>query len=541
MTNLNNVNSGSSTLDTLFTNLQNSNFIHQPLISAEEQNIINSQDSSSKAELLFEKIICWQNELTKQRIAPGSQVIDTRESYAAFVASQEALNKLKRKFNKLFLENVTPAQTEEIAKKQLGNIDVPVTPGTIEYMQYVIKNFGYNDSCLKLYAKFFGTCELLCTNDVPTNELINLKGFSKNEEPSIYTILALLDVLIKRPISANTWGFPGQEPNAVYSEKADDAADDRLNEIRDEHDILLKQSGPMSRFKQIRTRGKLENGLFIGNCGEGARRLFNSFIRDHNYGYVALCCLRGKPIPGTNKKEKADHSFVIAQERREQQKNVVEGWDGATIFLKSQINKYLRDFTGHQDSQGRAITRPFDPTKQEIEVLAYNLYPSEAFKTDSRIKHRQLEELLEGFHQISDPQDRISKALYIISFMENKMPLYEHYDPVVEELYDQLMYFTKKARKKGIKCDCEADIIPINEALKNLDKPRLKQYLSERKQMDDCTILHALKASYLTGDMNYYTLVAAACPYDNKNLLIAWLDANPKKAIQEIYKKLFPN
>ncbi len=535
MSSFKNINFNSASLDSLFSYLTSGNCIHKPLISAEEQNIINSQDSSSKAQLLFAKIIDWQNELTKQRIAPDSQVIYTRDNYVAFVASQNALNKLKRKFNKFFLENVTPAQTEEIAKKQLGKIDMPVTPGTIEYMQYIIKNFGYNDACLKLFAKFFGTCELLCTNDVPTNELINLQGFSKNEEPSIYTMLALLDVLIKRPICGNTWGFPGQEPNAVYSEKANAAADARLNEIRSENYKLLEQSGPMSYFKQMRTWAKLENRLFIGNCREGAVRLFNYLIRDHNYGFVALCHLAGKPIPCTDEKEEADHVFVIAQE------NVVDGWDLPTIFHISKINQYLRDFTGYQDSQGRAITRPFDPTKQEIEVLAYNLYPSEAFKADSRIKHRQLEELLEGFHQISDPQQRISKALYIISFMENKMPLYEHYDPVVEELYDQLMYFTKEARKKGIKCDCEADIIPINEALKNLDKPRLKQYLSERKQMDDCTILHALKASYLTGDMDYYTLVAAACPYDNKNLLIAWLDANPKKAIQEIYKKLFPN
>ncbi len=544
MSSFKNINFNSASLDYLFSYLTNSNCIHKPLISAEEQNIINSQDSSSKAQLLFVKIIDWQNELTKQRIAPDSQVIDTRESYAAFVASQNALNKLKRKFNKLFLENVTPPQTEEIAKQQLEKIDEPVSSDNIEFIEYIIKNFGYNDSCLQTFARWYGEgCELQNANEIPIEKLIELKGFPENEEPTTYTMLNLLDVLIKMPISGNTWGFPGQEPTVIYSQKVGNAANARLKETRDENKKkvkLLAQSQPMSNFKRFKTFAKLQIGQYIGNCTEGAIDLFNALTRDENYVFVALCQLKGKPIPGTNKKGKADHAFVIAQERREHQKNVLDHWNGASIHPESKNYKYLRDNTKQLDSRGRAITRKFNPNKQEIEVLAYNLYPYEAFKKDSKIKHTWLLELLERFHKNSDPQERTSEALHMISFIENKMPLYEYYDPALRELYDQLMDFTKKARKKGVNCTSEADIIPINEALKKLDKSRLKQYLAEKKPTDGYTILHALKASLLSGDMDYYDLASSACHYDTSTPLTESFDPDPKKAVAIIYKNLFP-
>ena|SRR5579871_3616108 len=156
-----NVNFDLAGLDSLFSYFRNSNCIYKPLLTNKEKTIAHSQNISSKAHLLFKKIIDWQNELAKRRIDPGSQVIYSHGEYTAFVASQKALNKLKRKFNKLFLENLTPSQKEEMAKKQLRKMHEPVNPSTIEYMQYQIENFGYNDVCLKVFANHFVGYHLL--------------------------------------------------------------------------------------------------------------------------------------------------------------------------------------------------------------------------------------------------------------------------------------------------------------------------------------------------------------------------------------------
>jgi len=238
-----------------------------------------------------------------------------------------------------------------------------------------------------------------------------------------------------------------------------------------------------------------------------------------------------------------DHYFVIGQDPVTHQSHVLESWNGAKIYAHQQIEEELYDY-GKTFSlkNGKPHIKKCDPSTQKIQVSAYSIYPLEAFKDNSITQDSNLIQLLREFHQISGLQRQIKmkKAVEIIYFIETQMPLHPYIDPAVHELYDQMLYLTKKERKQGLKYDppaCAGRCL-VNEALQNLDLPALRKHLRENKAMDSLTLLHAIKASLRADDLKFLTLVVDAGVPIEKNGFMDHFHEDPQQAITRIAVKL---
>ena len=129
----------------------------------------------------------------------------------------------------------------------------------------------------------------------------------------------------------------------------------------------------------------------------------------------------------------------------------------------------------------------------------------------------------------------------IVRFIENEMPLYEYTDPAVHELYDQMVYLTKKERKSGLTLPPlnAKDRCLVNEALQNLDLHSLQKHLKDNQPMNGTTFFHAIKASLRANNLQFlHAVVAANVPISASSLTTVY-HSNTAKAITQLAERLY--
>src|ERR1700722_14433502 len=100
----------SNKLNELFNSFTIS-YSYRPLLDQNEKKISVSNNNEEKTHLLFKKIVERQSSLNEARLDPQSQVriLEHLSEYTAITDTHLAVHNLKRKFNKLFLENLLDA------------------------------------------------------------------------------------------------------------------------------------------------------------------------------------------------------------------------------------------------------------------------------------------------------------------------------------------------------------------------------------------------------------------------------------------------
>jgi hypothetical protein len=235
-------------------------------------------------------------------------------------------------------------------------------------------------------------------------------------------------------------------------------------------------------------------------------------VRERKFNYVAHVSIKANPNSMTP--QEGNHSLIIASPPNDLRKFVLETWNSAMIYPFEKMQELLKDCADTDDMNGNAILRDFDPNTQRLLPNACSIFSLDDFKAASKTQPPQLLKLLEQFHRLVDRKEKMLKALEIIHFIESKMPLYEIFDKAVHELYDQLVFLTKKEQKNGLVFTppIRADHCWINEALQRLDMQALDLLLSEKKSMDSLTILHAIKAALRSGNYAFYYKVMNGRP-----------------------------
>ncbi|HSX13055.1 MAG TPA: hypothetical protein VLE96_01360, partial [Chlamydiales bacterium] len=492
---------------------------------------------TAKANLLFKKIIDWQNALYEQRNEKDCKIIYDEDEFIAYSDSQYSLNKIKRKFNKAFLEGLGPSQKKALAEEILIKKGLSVNKKNMTMARYAINHFGYSELCLDFFSEFIG--HKLNSPIRPLAELVDVKH---TKGVSHHFIMTVASTAAQAPLASNASKYRGQEKTPItdFCEKAWESIVDQLEGERAakkiELNYMLRKNRwttrlGMSNFRKVIENAKMLDESIIKNCGERADSIFYAIARERDFTVGKRCSI--KENPHSKSPRKGDHVFVISNGR------VLDAWNGARIYRESEIKLYLNDYFD-VSSNGKACLRQFSPKKQMIQASAYTIYPCDAFEKDSVTKHPHLIQLLKQFHDLSDRNEKMLKALEIVSFIENRMPLYEFYDKAVHELYDQMVYLTKKERKKGLKfTPRNPSPCRINEALINLDKGALKKCISENERMNKLTIFHALKATLRSNDPEFYDLVSNANPPIETSLLTKIVDQDPLVALEKISERLF--
>jgi hypothetical protein len=508
--------------------------VYMPVLHLKTRPILKS-DAFTKAVGCARILVEWQNQIDEAKNEPKSKVLFSEKKFTHLKESQQILNKLKRKFSRLIVENMTPDQQEALTKEVSKIFGAPDL--SIQAALYLFDRHGDDSLCLKIIGQFA---------DHPLNapaflvsERVRLLGESDSYEPDARFLFTVSSTAEQFPIAGNTWGYEGQEstPLTQFTEVKGYAVRNRLSELRDKNDAAVEPKNPwekavnLSAFKKAIRRAKNHDGSLVGNCGERGRRVFQRLSAERSFDLLSLIDVGS-----------GDHLFVIAQELDNSESHVLDPWNGAKVYSKKDINDRLYDYIEVDKKTGKPRIKKFDPKKQHLDVVAYNIYPLDAFKKDSKTKHPYLIQLLDEFHEISrlDRKEKMIKALDIIQFIETKMPLFEYVDPAVNELYDQMLYLTKKERKNGLilPSDRVEKGCRINQALQKLDLDSLRSFLKEKKSMDSLTILHAIKASLRKNDIRYLMEVVDAGVPIESNLAVLQYDSDPADGLVKLAVRL---
>jgi hypothetical protein len=518
----------------VFVALMQSATAFPPILTDQHKAIFKEGDTTAKAQMCAGLLIQWQNHLNKAKNDPWLPIIYNENTFEQYVLSQKTLNKLKRKFTRLFIEGMPSSQCEMLAKEAVKYLGMPsVEPSLISDL---FNYHGADAICLELLAPYAN--HRLDPPVFPRNKMVSLLSDDPNYRVDMRLILAVSSASEHFCIAPNTWGYERQEssPFTEFTVGKVIAAITRTNEHRNRNQLKSNQSPweqvvKPSAFAESMHYAKATDGSYLGTCSERADHIFRLLAKRRDFSIV----LRAGLKPG-------DHVFVISQDPN--QHDFLDGWDGAKIYAAKDKGKYLYDYAGVNLLDGKPWLKPFvSGGSQKIMVGARSIFSLETFKQVSTSKHPQLIDLLHEFHQIPNLQrkEKMLKAMEITRFIENKMPLYEFIDPNVHELYDQMVYLTKKERKRGLALPPlnDNDRCLVNETLQNLDLSGLQKHLKENQPMDGVTFLHAIKASLRANNIQFLKEVVDAKIPIEASPLADFYQSKPSEAILKLADQLY--
>lgn len=493
------------------------------------KSIFQSNDTTLKAIICAQFLIQWQNHLDEYATDPSCKFLFDATVFDQFTQSQRTLNKLKRKFSRLVIQDMPLDQQKSLLKEAADKLKVRFTD--VSVLQHLFQFQGEDAICLELLGLYAN--HRLRLPHRPVEELVEFHG-DGNSRPDSHVIFAVASTVEHFPFATNTWGFPGQVSWASFTTEKCLALIQRRKEFQKKCPGVVARSTPWSKvvrpsaFASIIHISKYLDGSPIGNCGERSTRIFRQLVKQRGFD----CFSRAELKPG-------DHLFCVYWKEGASQPDILDAWNGAKVYPKQYVKDFLNDYLGKCNPvSGFPDIRPYNEDLQNIVVEAYNIYPTGIFEKVSTTKYPFLCALVDEFHKIPNDKrkEKMLKALEIIHMIENRMPLYEWIDPAVNELYDQLMYLTKKERKKGLKYSplngnkrCL-----INEALQNLDLSALRAHIKDGETADGLTILHAIKAALRADDIRFLKEVVDTGVPIEKNGLTDHFHHDASKAIQQI-------
>lgn len=518
----------------VFVALMQSATAFPSILSDQHKAISKEDDTAAKAQMCAGLLIQWQNHLNRAKNNPELPIIYNKNTFEQYVLSQKSLNQLKRKFTRLFIEGMPISQCEMLAKEAVKHLGMPSAESSL--ISDLFNYHGADAVCLELLAPYAN--RRLDPPVFPRNKMISLLSDDPSYRVDMRLSLAVSSASEHFCIAPNTWGYEHQESSLFteFTVGKGIAAIARTNEHRNRNQLKSNQSPweqvvKPSAFVECMHYAKATDGSYLGTCTERADHIFRLLAKRRDFSII----LRAGLKPG-------DHVFVISQDPN--QHDFLDGWNGAKIYAAKDKGKYLYDYAGVNISDGKPWLKPFVPGgSQKIMVGARSVFSLETFKQVSTTKHSQLIDLLHAFHQIPNLQrkEKMLKAMEITRFIENKMPLYEFIDPPVHELYDQMVYLTKKERKRGLALPPlnDNDRCLVNEALQNLDLLGLQKHLKENKLMDGVTFLHAIKASLRANNIQFLMEVVDAKVPIEASPLTDFYQSKPPEAIMKLVDKLY--
>ncbi len=505
----------------------------QPIFTDDVKAIFNSNDSVSKAEMCARRLIDWQNNLNRTKNNPNCAILFDKNIFNEFINSQKILNKLKRKFSKLLIADMTLPHREMLTEEASQSLGTQFKD--VMLISHLFEHYGDDAICLKLIAVH--AKHRLDAEFPKRGESVILGDGSSRYRVNARLILPVLSAAEHFDLASNAWGYQGQQisPLTAYATNKDDAVRSRLSEVRKLGWLKFPQSPwdlvlGRSEFTRAIQFAKFFDGCPIGNCAERSDYKFRKIVKQRQFDLV----LEAEFQPS----RPADHVFVIFVSLSNQWSYVLDAWNGARVYANKDKDKYLEGYAGTKARDGTANVVKFDPNLQHIHIKTFSIFPVETFKKMSRTQHIALIELLKEFHQTPKEhyQEKMLKAMEIVLFIENRMPLYEYTDPAVHELYDQMVYLTKKERKKGLALPPLNDKVRclVNEALQNLDLPSLEKHLRDNQPMDSVTLFHAIKASLRANNIQFLQAVVNANVPIKPSFLTNVYDSNPREAIIQL-------
>lgn len=521
-------------LDLFVEQIQSGRFNRQPALQERTRSIFKSEETPLKAVACAQFLIQWQNNLDEQTTDPSCKILFDATAFEQFSQSQRALNKLKRKFSRLVIQDMPLDQQESLLKESTDKLKVRFT--NVSVLQHLFQFQGEDAICLEMLGLYAN--HRLKLPHRPMKELVALYG-DANYQHDAHVVLAVASTVEHVPFSSNTWGFPGQVswPSAAFTEEKASAVVQRRVEFSSKSPPVIGKTTPWSkvvpatRFANIIHNSKYMDGSPVGNCGERSMRIFRQLAKQRRFDCFARLYLN----PG-------DHWFNSHIGAGRSQLAFADAWNGAKIYPEKYLKALLKDYLGINFENGKPYIQPYNENAQKILLDSYNIYPLVVFKSSSKTKHPFLCALLEEFHQIPGEKrkEKMLKALEIIRMIEHRMPLYEYIDPAVNELYDQMMYLTKKERKNGLKYSPPNGTPQclINEALQNLDLNALRAHINDGEMADGLTILHAIKAALRADDIRFLKEVVDAGVPIEKNTFTAYFHHDADKAIQQLASEL---
>src|SRR5438876_8278223 len=93
-------------LDSLIAQVRSCHYQDQPELQETAEIIFSIDDTSLKASAFAVVLTQWQNNLNEHKKDPASKILFNDSPYNQFAQSQRALNKFKRKFSRLVIENM---------------------------------------------------------------------------------------------------------------------------------------------------------------------------------------------------------------------------------------------------------------------------------------------------------------------------------------------------------------------------------------------------------------------------------------------------
>ncbi len=527
---------------TLFTNLDNtkidsivglmqsSNHRYKPAFGRNTEAAFKSNDLTLKIVACARFLIRWQNELNDCKNDPYCFVLFYHDQFEEYSASQKTLDKLKRKLSRLFFEGLDSKPKQAFIIKAAGTFNLKHSAP--HYVEHMFRYHGDDAFCLQL----IGECIGVHPNSpaIPPDNMVQLYADPNGRPINPRHILAVGSAAEHFPLASNTWGYRDQPKSSWfrYSEYKARATSERRKQFKGDNRGLYKTCYwdnvvEMSHFRENIVNAKKYAGNPIGNCWERSLHVFHRLAKQRKFDPLAQVNL----VPG-------DHWFDTCDE------NLLDAWNGPRLYPEKLKEKLLYDYKRAIDlKDGSPVLAPYHPN-QKINVNAYTLYPLEAFKKDSTTNHLYLVELLKQFHQIPahQRQEKMIKALEIVQFIEQKLPLYPYVDGAVNELYDQMLYLTKKERRNGLKPPPlpAKDRCLINEALQNLDLHALREHLQNKEKPDSLTIFHAMKACLRASDISFLKEINdVGIPIPVQSTPFTFLfDRDPASAIMKLAKKL---
>jgi hypothetical protein len=510
----------------------------QPIPTDEDKVIFNSGDTVSKAERCAQLLIQWQNNLNESKANPISMTLFNKKKFNLFIKSQKTLNKLKRKFTKLLIANMAFPQREMLTKEAANRLGLPTND--VMLISHLFQHYGDDSLCLELIAPY--AKHHLNASIYPKGKLISFGDGSDGYQISNRLIFPVSSAAEHFPLAANAWGYRGQEISAMtaYAPNKADAVKARLTEMRNRSLAESPQSPwesvlQRSDFTRAVQLAKFFDGCPIGNCSELTDYKFRKIVKQRQFDLV----LEAEFQPN----QPADHVWIISEDPVYQGRHILDAWNGPKIYAEKDTEKYLEGYVSTNINDGTANLVKFDPKLHHVKTTACSIFPLEEFKRNSKTKHLYLIQLLKEFHEIPKQQykEKMLKGMEIVRFIENRMPLYEYTDPAVHELYDQMVYLTKKEKKRGLALPPlnEKERCLVNEALQNLDLPGLENHLKQNQPMDSITIYHAIKASLRANNIQFLKAVVDGKVPMKSSSLTTFYHSKPEKAITLLADRLY--
>jgi hypothetical protein len=413
---------------------------YRPELGQTVDSLIRSGSTEEKATFCFRALTSWQMRIQDLKYEQSDLLLNTKKRYESYLDSQRALHQLQKKFNRLVMGSLDPSAQEEIYKtigrKWQDVTGIYLTEEGQSFLGYSLLKFHPGDPFCLIDLS---TGRHPCIDREIFKPQIELYHLNPQHLPDVTLVSALYFVAQQIPLAANCWHPGSLELTKSNLQKRQDASD-RYGELVQKGKDRFRAAKSSSRFIHTLIDAKVDRGAFVNACEGSCEAIFSRLIKQRRVDLkINLCCI----TPG-------DHSFIVAGGAGEnEQKYVLDTWNGCKLYSVERINDLLYDFKGMK-SDGSPVLQRFDPQRQKIKIITSNFYSAKEFRKKAGIPIPEIVQLLKVFETIPpvNRNEKMQQAWKIVITIR-ELFLCESYlanDFILNDLLEQMLYLTKKEK-----------------------------------------------------------------------------------------------